>query len=158
MSDQELKYWAAMAPKAKRINHILSGKGKPDMPASMYGSHNNQDPTVWVEVLIVSKSEFEALKDENEELNRNCISRSLHESRMDNLEKELEKHSAENEKLKLAMIESKGCWDAAYFEGFSEAMNQARDGDADRLLDLLDRRLLYALTPIEEALRGADEK
>ena len=63
----------------------------------------------------------------------------------------------EIEALKAALIESKGCWDAAYAEGLPDAMNEARNGDATRLLDLLDRRLLYALAPIVDVLQKEEK-
>jgi hypothetical protein len=70
---------------------------------------------------------------------------------------EIEKLKAENSRLRKALEESKSCWDAAYFEGFPDAMNEARSGDSKKLLDLLDRRLLFALAPLVEALAGKDE-
>lgn len=58
------------------------------------------------------------------------------------------------DELKAAIQESKDCWDAAYGEGFPEAMNELRDSGAnERLLDLLDRRLLYALAPLVDVLK-----
>lgn len=56
-----------------------------------------------------------------------------------------------NAKLAKAIEESKAVWDAAYTEGFPEAMNEARAGSSARLIDLLDRRLLFALAPLVDA-------
>ena len=53
-----------------------------------------------------------------------------------------------NAKLAKAIEESKAVWDAAYVEGLPEAMNEARAGNSAKLLDLLDRRLLFALAPL----------
>ena len=53
-----------------------------------------------------------------------------------------------NEKLAKTIEESKAVWDAAYVEGLPEAMNEARAGNSAKLLDLLDRRLLFALAPL----------
>jgi hypothetical protein len=58
----------------------------------------------------------------------------------------------ENEKMFAALKESKECWDAAYAEGFPQAMNDARNGDATKLIELLDNRLLYALAPLVEVM------
>lgn len=55
---------------------------------------------------------------------------------------------AVNEKLAKTIEESKAVWDAAYVEGLPEAMNEARAGNSAKLLDLLDRRLLFALAPL----------
>src|SRR3990167_11309150 len=52
-----------------------------------------------------------------------------------------------------ALVESKACWDAAYAEGLPERMNEVRNGEsAERLIDLLDSRVFYALAPIVDIL------
>lgn len=54
--------WAVISSKSKTINTIVHGPYPPDVPASMYGPTSSSEDNEWVEVLVVPKSDYDALK------------------------------------------------------------------------------------------------
>jgi hypothetical protein len=64
---------------------------------------------------------------------------------------------AENKKLRAALGEVVGCFDAAYFEGLAERLVEHDDTEPGSLADLVKRRLLFAQEAAHTALGEEQE-
>jgi hypothetical protein len=73
--------------------------------------------------------------------------------RMDAIVDERNASQAESARLRKALEEVEACFDAAFAEGLAERMAELDDHEVGSLKDLLDRRVLFALTAVRSALQ-----
>lgn len=59
---------------------------------------------------------------------------------------------AEVRRLRKALIEADGCFDAALAEGLAERLEEQRNGEPASLAGLFDRRVMFAMHAIRSAL------
>lgn len=62
----------------------------------------------------------------------------------------------ENEKLKTAISEALDCFNAAYTEGLSEKLGEQDVFELGSLADLVNRRILFAMPLLQQALNGKE--